>query len=187
MAVERYAAAFQRIIADPRYERHVAWGVPRPGHPEGTIRAHIADLERNLETLRGRLSEEEWWRLRLLAHTHDTLKPEAREGAPIGHSNNHATLGAAFLAEFIDDPDLIEMARLHDEPYALWRRVKAGRGVDEARLELLLARRWDWELFAAFLLIDGLTEGKSRTPLRWFLHLLRERGMISRFGPEDAR
>ena len=136
--------------------------------------------------MRGRLSAEEVAKLRLLIHAHDTFKAEAKEGTPVGHPLNHATLGAAFLAEFVDDPELVEMARLHDEPYALWRRVKAGRGLDEARMERLLGRAWDWELFAAFLVIDNRTEGKSRSPLKWFLEKLRERGMIERFGVEDA-
>jgi hypothetical protein len=159
--------------------------VPRAGHPEGTIRAHIEALEQNLKGLGARLTDEELWKLRLLIHAHDTFKCDAAEGTPVGHPRNHATLGAAFLAEFVDDPELVEMARLHDEPYAIWRRVKSGRGVDQDRLDRLLALRWDWDLYAAFVLIDGRTEGKSRSPLKWFFGVLGGRGLIKRFGTED--
>ncbi|WP_168218899.1 response regulator [Limnoglobus roseus] len=39
-------------------------GVPRAGHLEGTVRAHIDELECNLDALRPKLSEE-YWKLRL--------------------------------------------------------------------------------------------------------------------------
>jgi hypothetical protein len=31
----------RRITADPEWQAGVRWGKPRPGHPEGTVRAHI--------------------------------------------------------------------------------------------------------------------------------------------------
>ena len=51
-----YEALLQVVIVDPRYQERLDWGEPRAGHPEGTIRAHIGDLERNLDALRPRLS-----------------------------------------------------------------------------------------------------------------------------------
>ena len=39
------------IKADPRYQRNIEYGEPRPGHPEGKVKFHIADLEANLEIL----------------------------------------------------------------------------------------------------------------------------------------
>jgi hypothetical protein len=62
------------ITNDPRYLRNLDWGKARSGHPEGTIRAHIAEVDRNLD----KLSETDYWRLRVLIHTHDTFKAEAR-------------------------------------------------------------------------------------------------------------
>ncbi len=51
---------FDAITCDKRYQRNLDWGEVRPGHPEGTIRAHIAELERNLAQLRAKLSETDY-------------------------------------------------------------------------------------------------------------------------------
>src|SRR5687767_13627959 len=95
-----YPSIFARIVSDPRYQRNLDWGQPRMGHPEGSIRAHIAELERNLEAVRARVSVDDAWRLRVLIHTHDTFKPDAIEGVAIVHARSHATLARKFLEEF---------------------------------------------------------------------------------------
>lgn len=164
-----YPAILDAIQRDPRYRRNVQWGEPRPGHPEGAIHAHIADLDRNVDRLRSRLSEADAWKLRVLVHVHDTFKPEAADGAKITDPRSHASLARAFLAEFCDDAELLDMTQFHDEPYALWRQFRHGHHFNRARFDALLSTIRDWDLFLAFLIVDGSTEGKSREPLRWFL------------------
>src|SRR5436190_11675546 len=83
---------FAAITRDPRYQRNLDWGVARPGHPEGTIRQHIAEVERNLEALRPKLSDADYWRLKVVIHAHDTFKSEARRGATIAALDSHASL-----------------------------------------------------------------------------------------------
>ena len=161
-------AILQAIQAAPRYQRNVDWGTPRPGHPEGSVRAHIAELERNLDQLTPRLRAEELEKLRILIHTHDTLKAESRENAPILAPTSHASLARAFLAEFTDDADLLAMVQFHDEPFALWRQLRSKGRFSPERMAALREAIQDWDLFNAFLLIDGCTEGKSRDPLRWW-------------------
>ena len=159
-------AAIQR---DPRYRQNLDWGEPRPGHPEGTIRAHLAELERNLDRLRPRLSGADAAKLAVLVHVHDTFKGVAAEGARITDPHSHASLARAFLAEFCDDADLLNMVQFHDEPYALWRQFRYGHhGVNRARFDALLSAIRDWDVFLAFLIVDGSTEGKNREPLHWF-------------------
>ena len=179
-----YQDVFAAVTADERYERNIDWGQPRPGHPEGTLRAHIADLERNLAALRSRLSESEFWKLRVLIHVHDTFKGEAKEGARITDPRSHASLARGFLAEFTSDPDLLAITQFHDEPYALWRQVQHRHHYDQRRFDALLAAVRDWNLFTAFLIVDGCTEGKSRDPLRWFLEEIAGR-VETRFGVGD--
>ena len=162
-----YQEIFAAITSDPRYQRNLDWGKVRPGHPEGTIRAHIAELERNLEQLRAKVLETDYWRLKLLVHTHDTFKAEARSGAPIAAPNSHASLARAFLAELCDDADMLAMVQYHDEPFALWRQFKFKGRLNEERLTTLLASIRDWNLCLAFNIIDGCTQGKQRDPLRW--------------------
>lgn len=181
-----YQTLFNQLTADSRYIANLDWGEPRPGHPEGTVRAHIAELERNLDRLAPRLTEEERWKLRLLIHAHDSFKAGAEPGSAVGSPGHHGSIAAAFLGEYVPDPELVEMARMHDEPYAIWQRVRNTGAPNQSRLDALLGRGWDWELFSAFLIVDGRTEGKSSDPLLWVLGVLRERGLIERFGPEDA-
>ncbi|MGE0758420.1 MAG: hypothetical protein AB7F89_22130 [Pirellulaceae bacterium] len=166
-----FPAILRAIQADARYQRHLDWGVPRRGHPEGTVRAHIRELEDNLRSLAGQIAEGDRAKLRLLIHTHDTFKAEARQGVPIEDPRSHASLARGFLAEFCDDADLLAMVQYHDEPYALWKQDTTG-GLISARLERLLGAVEDWDLFLVFLIIDGCTRGKSREPLVWFFHQL---------------
>jgi hypothetical protein len=162
-----YTQIFRAITKDPRYLRNLDWGEVRSGHPEGTIRAHIAEVDRNLEALRHKLSETDYWRLRVLIHTHDTFKKETQPGVPITAPNSHASLARAFLADFCADADMLAMVQYHDEPYALWRQVASKGKFNQERLTALLAEIHDWNLFLAFNIVDGCTEGKGREPLRW--------------------
>jgi hypothetical protein len=170
-----YQAAFEAVIQDPRYQQNLDWGEPRAGHPEGTVRAHIAELERNLASVQDQLSGTDYWKLKLLIHTHDTFKAEARPGTSITDPRSHASLAREFLAGYCPDADLLAMVQFHDEPYALWRHYQKKAANDRDRFDALLAGIQDWNLFVAFLLIDGCTDGKSREPLHWFLLELGDR------------
>jgi hypothetical protein len=120
-----------------------------------------------LESLRPKVSETDYWRLKVLIHTHDTFKGEAERGVPITAATSHASLACAFLAEFCDDTDMLAMVQYHDEPFALWRQFEAKGKFNQERLTALLASIRDWNLFLAFNIVDGCTEGKGREPLRW--------------------
>jgi len=162
-----YRKAFEAITADPRYAKNLDWGEARPGHPEGTVRAHIAEIEPNLETLRPKLTDEEYWKLKLLIHTHDSFKGESKQGVAISDPASHASIARAFLTTHCDDPDLQAMVQYHDEPFALYRQVETKGKYNRERFSALLKAIGDWNLFLAFNIIDGCTAGKSREPLRW--------------------
>ena len=168
-----YAATFQSVIVDPRYLRNLDWGESRPGHPEGTVRAHIAEIEPNLERLKPRLTESDYWKLKLLVHTHDSFKADSKQGVAITDPASHASLARSFLAEFCDDADLLAMVQYHDEPFALWRQFEAKGSYNQQRMASLLGNIQDWNLFLAFNIIDGCTEGKSREPLHWLFKELQ--------------
>jgi hypothetical protein len=180
-----YRRAFEAVISDPRYLANIDWGKPRSGHPEGTVRAHIADLEANLVSLSPRLTEEESWKLKLLIHTHDSFKAEAQSGVPIEDHRSHASLAREFLATHCSDPDLLAMVQYHDEPYALYRQFVSNGGYDPERFVKLLAAIRDWDLFLAFNIIDRGTTGKSPGPLLWFFNELRGK-VRSRFTSADV-
>ena len=50
-----YKKIFDAITSDPQYQRNMNWGEARPGHPEGTVRARIVEVDQNLETLRAKV------------------------------------------------------------------------------------------------------------------------------------
>jgi hypothetical protein len=74
-------------------------------------------IERNLESLRPRLTEDEYWKLKLLVHTHDTFKAEARAGVAITDPQSHASIARDFLSTYCSDGDLLMMVQYHDEPF----------------------------------------------------------------------
>ena len=162
-------AIFEALTRDARYLANLDWGKPRSGHPEGTVRAHIAEIELNLATLRPKLSEEDYWKLKVLIHTHDSFKAEAEAeaGVAITDPKSHASLARAFLAEYCDDADLLAMVQYHDEPFALYRQVEFKGKYNQERFHALLKAIHDWNLFLAFNIIDGCTAGKPRQSLEW--------------------
>ena len=179
-----YKEMFDAITRDARYLANLEWGSQRAGHPEGTIRAHIAEVERNLEQLRQKVSEADYWRLKVLIHTHDTFKPQAQPSASIMNANSHASLARDFLAEFCDDAEMLAIVQYHDVPYALWRQFASKGKFNTERLNTLLTSIHDYNLFLAFSIVDGCTAGKKRDPLRWFFQQVAGR-VEARFTEAD--
>lgn len=173
----------EQIRKDPRYQENIEWGSPRPGHPEGTVRKHILELESNLAALTTETTPVEREKLKLLIHVHDSFKKGAKRGVAITDPRSHASLARAFLAGFCSDQDLLNMVQFHDEPYALYKRERRGQSAGR-RLQELRSRIKDWRLFLLFLVIDSATAGKSKEPLRWALERIAE---PLGFGPDFNR
>lgn len=160
----------QQIITDARYLKNIEYGTPRPGHPEGKVKHHIAEMEENLEALRPRgISEEQYWKLKFLIHVHDTFKAEAVPNSPILRPNSHASLARKFSSEFTDDRDLLNMIQYHDVNFALWKQLSSTGSYDTTRFSMLLETIIDWDLFLIFLVIDGTTQGKDPAKTIWFI------------------
>ncbi len=165
----------ERLTSDTRYKKNIEYGEPRPGHPEGKVKFHIADLETNLEALKPRLrSQAAYWKLKFLIHVHDTFKAEAGPDVPILHPRSHASLARAFAAEFTDDTDLLNMIQFHDENYALWKQFAGQGNYNRERFDTLLKTIRDWDSFLAFLIIDGCSAGKDPAKLIWFIREVRQ-------------
>lgn len=162
-----FEEVFQNITKADRYLRNLDWGKPRKGHPEGTVKAHIAELEQNLTKLNSDTSSEEHWKLKVLIHVHDSFKAEATSKVAITDPRSHASIAASFLSGYCEDQDLLNMVQYHDEPYALWRQVRSKGSCDQDRLQSLISKIDDWHLFLRFNAIDGVTAGKSIEPLEW--------------------
>ena len=166
--MNHYQNIVQRIKNDPGYQQNLDWGKPRSGHPEGTVRAHIAELEQNLEALADTCTEDDYWKLMMLIHVHDSFKKDSKRNVPISDPKSHATLARLFLQRYCREDDLLQMVQYHDESYALYRQSRHGR-VNQSRLQALKERIGDWPLFLKFLVIDATTAGKDVEPMDWAL------------------
>jgi hypothetical protein len=167
-----YKDIFQALICDPRYLKNLDWGKPRKGHPEGSVRHHIDELEQNLAVWQSSLEENSYWKLKILIHVHDSFKAESQKGVPISDPHSHASLARQFLEDHCQDHDLLQMIQLHDEPYALWRQNQSKGQVNQQRVRHLMASVADWDVFLKFLFIDGTTAGKDAEPLDWVVQTL---------------
>jgi hypothetical protein len=161
------------VASDPELLRGLAWGRPRPGHPEGRVGAHVADLLERIDA-RGE-PEPRRSELRLIALVHDSFKHEVRERLPRTGRNHHAMRARRFAERYIDDERLLSVIELHDRPYAIWRRMRRTGRLDERALRRMMERVPDLDLFVAFVELDGSTEGKDFEPIRWLHAILAER------------
>jgi hypothetical protein len=166
----------RQIAADPEWRQGVEWGTPRRGHPEGAVKHHIAHVLANVDCEAA--DEEERRRLRLAALVHDSFKYRAAEGtARVGSPGHHGSHAARFLERFVDDPELVELVRWHDEAFAAWfglnRRGDRRRAEERARA---LADRLgaSLPLYLSFFRADNGTRGKSREAVDWFERVIGE-------------
>jgi hypothetical protein len=148
------------LASEPTLLRGLGWGRPRPGHPEGRVGLHVADVLAAIAEPPGRRREE----LRFLALVHDALKFRVRPDGGYAPDNDHAMLSRRFAERFTADRRLLDTLELHDEPYRIWRtRGDAGRSA----LAPVLLRIPDLDLFLRFVELDSSTKGKDPRPLAW--------------------
>jgi hypothetical protein len=177
-----YKNLLNRVLADERYKKNIEFEYNRPqsGHPEGKVKFHIADLEDNLERLKHRLPNKEYyWKLKFLIHVHDTFKAEASTaGVPTNDPGSHESLAKAFASEFTDDLDMLNIIQYHDENYTLWKQFISTGHYDKKWLRYLLDTIQDWDLFLIFTIIDGCTKGKDIEKLAWFINQVKQHRQI---------
>lgn len=170
----RMKEVLERIVSDPCYVKNVEYGEPRPGHPEGKVKNHIAELEQNLERLAARITEARYWKLKFLIHVHDTFKADAVPDSPISSPHSHASLARRFASEYTDDADLLNMIQFHDVNFSLWKQFAVTGSYDTGRFQSLLQTIKDWDLFLIFLILDGATRGKDPKKVKWFVEEVRK-------------
>src|SRR5215216_415988 len=125
MTIERLIPGFRpetalerELASDPAMLRGLAWGRPRPGHPEGSVGSHVADLLTAITEPAGRRRDE----LRFLALVHDALKHRVRPDAAFSLDNDqHGVLARRFAERYTADRRVLCTLELHDEPYHIWR------------------------------------------------------------------
>jgi hypothetical protein len=162
----------RRVVADPEWREGVAWGAPRPGHPEGTVSVHIEEVLANIDEIA--LDEADRERLRFVALVHDTLKYQVARGLPRVEENHHAAIARRFAERYTGDPELLEVIDRHDDAYNAW--ANGNRSDDWAAAEAQ-ARELIEELgpsigfYLRFFRADNRTGSKGQAPLEWFERL----------------
>ena len=164
------------VTEDPELLAGLAWGEPRPGHPEGSVGAHVGDL---LETIdeAGEAADDRL-ALRFVALLDDSFKYRVHEWLPKTGSNHHAARARRFAERYTDDERLLGVIEHHDRPYALWRKMRRRGELDEAGFRRMMRGIPDPRLFLSFVELDGGTEGKKPEPIEWFRGELRRRGSV---------
>lgn len=159
----------RHILADSRWVRGAAWGSPRPGHPEGVVRLHVAEVLANIDALD--IIAEERRKLRIVALVHDTFKSEVDRASPRTGDNHHPLIARRFVEKYTNDLDILEITELHDEAYYAWRSGARRGDWNRARhrAECLIERLGSrLDLYLAFFRADNAAGDKQAEPLRWF-------------------
>jgi hypothetical protein len=177
----------RKIAADPDWQQGVLWGIPRPGHNEGQVMYHIADVLANVD--RFATTEEERRKLRLIALIHDAFKYSVNQMLPRTGSNHHAFIARQFAERYIDDQSLLNIIELHDEAYNGWR-MGALRGrwekAEERASHLVDRLGTSLPLYVRFFRADNQTASKEPDSLLWFEQFLQMRGFAVPPWPEQA-
>jgi hypothetical protein len=163
----------RQIAASPDWRAGMRYGSPRPGHPEGQVQLHVAEVLANIDRFYAGSPLVE--RLRLLALLHDAFKYQA--GGRQVHPHHHGQRARRFAAGFIDDPAVLEVLETHDESYHAWLRGGRYNDWEQARAQAaaLIERLGPHlELYLAFLHCDNHTGDKRPDDYHWFRALARE-------------
>jgi hypothetical protein len=157
------------FLQDEEFRRGLTWGLPRYGHPEGTIWRHIIEINHNIDALP--IDTETRRKLRIVSWVHDTFKYKEDRGDPRDWSKHHSIYARQFLARYVDDPLLLNVVELHDEAYYCWRlgHLYGRLSECEQRMTTLRERIGDyWQLYYLFFKCDTSTGDKNPAPLIWF-------------------
>ncbi len=122
----------ERIIKSEEWSTARNWGVPRPGHPEGTIGKHVLEqvlpfIDQYYENL------PDYWNLVALAYLHDIGKPLTRyeNGQLVGDS--HSIISARIASNLGAGERLKQVIISNDRPYSYWQQLTKGDEFDQAR------------------------------------------------------
>jgi len=163
------------FLEDAEFRRGLHWGVPRYGHPEGSIMAHIVEVNANIDALP--INVDTRRKLRIICWVHDTFKHIEDKGSPRDWSKHHAMYARKFLERYTDDQKLLNVVELHDDAYYAWRLAHLYQKTTESdeRIQMIRRRVGDyWQLFYLFFKCDTSTGDKNLAPLIWFEDTMKD-------------
>ena len=189
------------FLEEASFVRGLQWGLPRYGHPEGSIWRHILEVSVNIDRLPAEVQMKKFGSrttresLRLINWVHDTFKNIEDKSTPRNWDKHHAAFACDFLKRYIDDQQLLNIVKHHDEAYYIWRLIHLTDRQKEAEKRLVQLREYIgdyWQLYYLFFKCDTCTGDKNPAPLIWFeqempgivlVDFLAEAPDISAFAP----
>lgn len=158
------------ILARSEVQDGLYWGYPRFGHPEGKVVFHVKEIFDNIDKLD--VDSEFRRKLRLIALTHDTFKyQEDRSKRAATPTRHHGIIAYDFLKDYINDEDVLQVIKTHDDAYYAWRSDYAYRDPESAKVKLdklLVENASNLDLYYTFFVCDTRTGDKNQSPIRWF-------------------
>lgn len=157
------------VVSDPDWIAGATWGVPRPGHPEGSVAKHLLEVLDNVDSVA--LDAADRQRLRLVALTHDHFKYQVDRSQDRTGENHHGMLARRFAERYIDDAVVLDVIELHDEAFNTWKAGDRSGKWDKAetRAEKLIVRLGDsLPFYLRFFEADNQTGDKTSEPVDWF-------------------
>ncbi len=163
----------RKIAADPQFRQGIEYGRPRPGHPEGNVKHHIAEVLNNVQ--RWYAPSPYYPSLRLVALIHDTFKFEVDHAKPRSGPNHHGAYARRFAESYLDDEAVLDVIQWHDEAHNAWaageRSGDWNRAVDRAQ-QLIECLANNLAFYRAFYRCDNATGDKSQDGRIWFESLV---------------
>ncbi|MCB0524994.1 MAG: HD domain-containing protein [Lewinellaceae bacterium] len=154
------------LLMDTSFQKGLLWGLPRFGHPEGTVALHVREVLDNINLISG-LSSENRQALRLIALAHDTFKYLEDRSRPRDWSKHHGLLARRFMEDYTSDKLVLDIIETHDDAYYTWLAER--RNSSSRNLSGLLDRiGYCLQLYYLFFKCDTQTGDKTQAPLRWF-------------------
>ena len=166
----------RQIMADDEWIEGIKWGMPREGHPEGSVIHHVQEVLDNIDRLS--VSIEDKKKLRIIALIHDSFKHKVNFNIPKIGDNNHAVLARKFAEKYTEDSTILKIIEHHDRAFNIWQRWKNNMqgGKAEKDLEKLLSILGsDLRLYHLFYKCDNETSGKNQEPFVWFRERVSKR------------
>jgi len=165
----------REICADPSWREGAEWGEPRPGHPEGAVKHHIAEVLANVD--RYTTGPGQRARLRVVALTHDTFKHLVDIKQPRTGENHHGMIARRFTERFVTgDEGMLEIIEIHDEAFNSYSKgARDGSWPKaEVRAQRLLDRLGpELDDYLVFFRCDNETGSKAQDSLVWFEEFAR--------------
>ena len=157
------------MAADPDWNAGMEYGRPRPGHPEGSVAAHVAEVLLNVD----RWYADSPWRgdLRVIALVHDSFKHQVDHMQSKSGENHHAMRARRFAERFELQPAVLDIIELHDDAYNAWQCGPRDNNWPKAerRADTLIERLGEsLELYLAFYRCDNSTGDKRPDSFLWF-------------------